>query len=551
MSIHLWGQPYSFPPLDPSIIPDPDDKEAARKFRAKVLLGPDPRWFLSLCVKIPTQHGVIPLRGSHGLWPWMQDATYRGIPDRTVMLKARENGSTTLWVAVFLRETITKPGADTIIAADTEDHAVQAINYAKTMVHNLPEWCRPEIGKENETEIQFPRLGSKIVALPGIASSSRSYRCLQLLCTEMAHWKNDIEYFAAVTGAGVRGMKVVAESTAFGNENLFHDLYTDRANGYVKHFYGWRENPTHDDEWFELKKHDIKDKFILIREYPSSPNEAFTGSSDTLWSPELLLEISGEIREPAAVIPLEGGGLVQVWKRPQPGQFYVVGLDAAEGKINKRNKPDWTELRIANWQTGEEVACISSRMADDQFAPIAGEWSRKYNNAHVCAERGSAGLALIRGMQMWGYKNFYYQVTNDRKVLDHRERERNIGYTTTALTKPLLINGFSAAVRALEYTTHDAELLDQMRSFQRATLSASNQSHDDKVVAAALAQEARTSWRPSARLRNDEGKPQREGSMDMDDYDPNDNPRRDRRPGYFELDSRRRGPAWGASKIWG
>lgn len=464
-----------------------------------ILVHPDPRYFLSL-LKVPTEAGYL----RPGLLPWMQQVLWDGVTTKEITLKSREVASSTFWVMEKVRKLLLRPGAKLIIAADIEKNAINLTRYARVMVETLPEEIRPTIGKNNETFIEFPKLGSYIRALAGKPTSGRSERGKFLICTEMAFWEKAEEYYASVQGALVpktsfdpHDEEIVIESTANTQADLFHDMWFDLENGFKKRFLSVWDNPSHDDVYYANKRKEVKDRFLFLREYPETPEQAFTGSADAYVDPDTIAAGQMNVRVPVETRELpRGSGYAFFWKRPTPGTAYVIGADVAEGKLNTRGKPDWSNAKVLNWRTGEHVATIHTRLPDDEFAEEVFRLGTAYNEAHVAVERNGPGLAVLRVLQAKGYTNLYHQESQVPGLQGTRETTRNIGWLTTAASKAPACSDLYSAMKAGEFTSPDSGFWDEAKSFGRQTLKGMGGAHDDQWMSTVIAWQARKAYHP-------------------------------------------------------
>ena len=183
-----------------------------------------------------------------------------------------------------------------------------------------------------------------------------------------------------------------------------------------------------------------------------------------------------------------------------------MGADVAEGKSNSRGKPDWSNAKVLDWRTGDHVATVHCRLPDDEYAKVLVQVSKDYNEAYVAVERNGPGLAVIRSMQAHNYKNFYYHESDDPR----KGRSSHIGWLTTSASKPSMLNDLAVAIKAQEFTSPDAGFWDEARSLGRDG-KALGSAHDDQVMSAAIAEQARRAYRPGQR-RAPEGKGQQVGN---------------------------------------
>ena len=478
----------TFKPLDMRRL-QTDDKDELIDL---LFLDPDPRYFFLFC-KIPTQHGS----DAFDPFPWMEELSYRGITNREIMLKSREIGSSTFWVAVFLREMLADPGSSLLIVADKEENAVNLINYAKHVVGNLPPKIRPVLGRQNLTTVEFPRLESQIHALTATPDAGRSYRAKRTICTEMAFWKNAEEMFAAVMGSPVAGDKVVCESTANTPSDLFAEMWGDPTNGYRKLFFPWDSNPTHDAAWYRRKRGDIKNPNLFTREYPSNPQDAFARASESYFPIEVIAAGQAAVEEPIKTIPLRDDlGFVYIWRQPLHGAHYVIGVDASEGKTNDRGRPDWTSAVVLDWQSGEQVAQLYTRLPDVDVTTVLFELGKHYNLAHIAIEWNGPGSMILGRLHERGYPNLYKRRDQEMQLRGEYEETENLGWRTTGQTKPWGLGLLLDALRSFYLKMRFGLFWQEAKSFDRLTMQAAKSAHDDNVMAAMIAWVARQQYQP-------------------------------------------------------
>lgn len=485
---------YTFKALDWDHPPSEDE----------IKWGPDPRWWMELFVKIPTQHGMRPFR----LWPWMNQVASEGISDREFLYKSREIGSSTFWVAEKVRKCIYNPGSTLLIAAHKEDAAEALMTYAKSIIMNLPDGWRPPIKRSSATEMEFSMPTWKIKALPGTEDSGRSERGKYLIATEMAFWGvggrcNPEAYWSAVTGSLVEGAEIVIESTANGVENRFHDMWYDKDNGYKRHFFPWQSNPTHDWAWYNTRRRDFLTKeggstYLFIQEYPTTPEEGFQGSTDTYFDAETITAGQATATTPKEIknVGVEGGdpGYLKIWERSIPGEVYVIGADVAEGRMNSAEQPDRSYAYVMKWRNQQVVAAIDCRLTPDDFGKLLNTVGKLYNDATLGVERNGPGLATLTTLQYLSYPALFYELkeTSTRKGT---LRSKEAGFRTTQATKPVILNDLNIGLKTLSLTIPDETFWDQVKSFSRTTMSATGRAKDDAILAAAITLHVRKMYR--------------------------------------------------------
>ena len=110
-----------------------------------------------------------------------------------------------------------------------------------------------------------------------------------------------------------------------------------------------------------------------------------------------------------------------------------------------------------------------------------------YNEAYVIVENNSHGiLTCTRLIKDMAYSNAYLETQLDR--LTERETIK-LGFTTTAKTKPLIIDQLRASMREGELELNDKTTIREMLTYivtESGAMEAEAGCHDDTVMALAL-----------------------------------------------------------------
>lgn len=499
-----YGQ-YRYTALDWNQFDDlhPDD------LHTKLLTHPDHRYFFESCIKIPVQGGKSGGSAPFHLFPWMHEVIQDGISSRELFFKAREIGSSTLWVAEFLLRVLQDPGANLLIAGNKQETARSLLGYARHMVSNLPDVYKPGIVKSNTDEIvlDFGTLGrSSIKALPCTEDAGRSERSKYLLCTEVAFWgeEGNVDpdaYWTSVEGTLVPGGYHVVESTANTSVDRFHHMWYDDTNGFTKRFYGRYANPSHTPDWEQQKRSSSPTLYFFLRDNPENPDEAFVTSSDTYFSKELITQLSYDIRPPIETRPIHQSngelGSIKLWKKPVANSHYVFGVDPSEGRTSGGRNPDFSAGKILDWRTKEQVASFKCRLTEADLTPLIISLAQEYNNAHLAIESNSAGYAVIRGVQEHGYKNLYYRTVKTEGHITSTVH-RDPGWVTTRNSKSVMLSDLQLSLQSRDMVIHEDSLLDQLRTIDRIDMRAQKGGNDDEVMALAITLQAAKSYNPAS-----------------------------------------------------
>ncbi|KKK64794.1 hypothetical protein LCGC14_2980590, partial [marine sediment metagenome] len=118
------------------------------------------------------------------------------------MLKARQMGSTTLYIAKFLADCLTVPGTVSVIASENEFATQRALTKAHALYDSIPEPLKPEMHHKSSYEITWPSINSTM-----FITTARSNMLIRgdtvhnFLATEIARWPDPDKAMAAAEEA--------------------------------------------------------------------------------------------------------------------------------------------------------------------------------------------------------------------------------------------------------------------------------------------------------------------------------------------------------------
>ncbi|MEK7501118.1 MAG: hypothetical protein AAB642_03270 [Patescibacteria group bacterium] len=221
------------------------------------------------------------------------------------------------------------------------------------------------------------------------------------------------------------------------------------------------------------------DKFK--QEYPITIEEAFIASSSTVIPKELIEFQRKYIREPIQ----EVNGIIY-YEHLKSNHYYSLGADPAEG-IGQ----DDSAFTVIDKMTGREVAHFANnQIPPDLFAGKIMKAAEYFNNAIVVLEINNHGLAVLNELNRLGYMMIFRQRYYDKVSKDFTRR---VGWKTTAVTKPLMIDEFIKALREEEVGISTATTVGQMFTFVhtdepgRHSMGAETGQKDDRLISAILA----------------------------------------------------------------
>ena len=135
-----------------------------------------------------------------------------------------------------------------------------------------------------------------------------------------------------------------------------------------------------------------------------------------------------------------------------------------------------------------QVATWRGQVHPDYFAEILYHLGTYYNEALICCENNSHGiLTCTRLGKDMAYPHFYTEVQHDKTT----DKETvKLGFTTTAKSKPLVIDQLRASMREGELELNDKTTIREMLTYivtETGAMQAEHGCHDDTVMSLALA----------------------------------------------------------------
>ena len=175
----------------------------------------------------------------------------------------------------------------------------------------------------------------------------------------------------------------------------------------------------------------------------------------------------------------------KVWKEPEDGRIYSLGVDSAEGL----GHGDQACVQVLDVSSGEQVACYCDRIPPDLLAVVAWRMGAWYRGGLLVVEANNHGIATINGLRQLGYRSLYRRRQHNRL---YQRVSEEYGFKTTRSTKPLIISQLDEAIRNEEVLIHEAETFTELRGYVRDEKGAmAGSPFDDRVMALALAHHGR------------------------------------------------------------
>lgn len=326
---------------------------------------------------------------------------------RDLVLKFRQGGVSTHFVAKFFKKAISQRARIAIMAHDNPT-TQKLRRMAYTFWRNLPSDMRPQRGLDNATtttylntqsEITIATAGSKHVGLGGTYGGG-------VHGSEVAYWIDPESTMSAIMQGVPLLAPIYLESTPHGAQGWWYERCMEALRGegiWKLHFYEWWWD---DDYQLPLDEHEkliySDEEKRLIALHNLSPQQI-------KWRRYKKAELHEAFDEsyPEDVITcfrVSGGGVFTLNPHNlsphtviayQEGYFYVAGLDWGQDN-------DYTALSIMRVKVGENVQEVYlNRWRRQSWASIRAEIIKKLQEYHVeklLPERNSIGSVNIEDL---------------------------------------------------------------------------------------------------------------------------------------------------------
>ncbi len=404
--------------------------------------------------------------------------------NRIIILKCRQLGFSTAVTGYFYHDTITTPGINTVIIGYNHDLTAELLDKIKTFYRTSPDQVKPTVQYNSKYEISFPKIDSKIIVLPSTENVGRGYTIHRALLTELSSWEKAEEKMMTLEASVPIDGKIVIESTPRGQGNLYHKMWMS-DNDYVKKEYGWWWGYTREE--IEIIRRRMNNPMKFAQEYELK----FLASGRSVFDPESIERQRANELHVGDVVKLDDGTShivreeegFRIYKPPMAGKFYCFGVDVAEGVQGG----DYSTIHVWERSTGEEVGFYRGHMAPDRFANFLNRWGRKYNNALMVVEVNNHGLTTLTVLKQLMYPSLYFRPSKFETI--GSPWSDKLGWKTTKLTRPLLIDDFAQGMRDGLLILHSKELMDEMSVFvfnDSNDMQPQEGFHDDCLFAAAI-----------------------------------------------------------------
>lgn len=511
------------------------NKQLMMKVRRR--LYTDFSYYSNAALKIRTKKGEIQPLALNAAQTILDDAVTAQLESegkiRIIILKARQQGLSTYTGGYLYFSVSQQKARKAMVITHHADSTRALFDMTKRYHEHCPDILKPHTKYSSRRELSFDVLDSSfVVGTAGSEAVGRGETLTHVHASELAFWPKssaaDLWNGLLQAVPNEEGTAVFVESTANGVSGVYYDLWrgaVEGKNGFVPVFIPWFTDPTYREKVPEIferspeeeslaELYDLDDEQLMFRrrkvaqngldlfkqEYPSEPEEAFLTTGRPVFDLEKLsnsLKDTRDIEERMALeekeFVIHNRGELTTYLKHDNGEKYVIGADVAMGV----NQGDYSVAQVLDSKK-RQVATWRGRVHPDYFAEILYALGMYYNEALIIVENNSHGiLTCTRLGKDYAYPNFYTEVVID-KITD--KETVKLGFTTTAKTKPLIIDQLRASVRDDEIELNDKVTIREMLTYivtDTGAMEAEHGCHDDCVMSLALANHVHEGvWEP-------------------------------------------------------
>lgn len=222
-------------------------QDVLRRFVSRIQA--DRRFYFERCLQIKTKSNrIVPLvlnKPQEKVQVIIDRLRREGKPVRLIILKARQEGMSTLTEANIFHATTTKPFVNSMIVAHDTDSAYEIFSMSRLYYDMLPPEVKPMTKYSNRKELVFQNPDDRgIETTPGLRSKllvdtaanariGRAFTIHHFHGSEVAFWDKPDDVMLGVSQAvpDAPDTSIVLESTANGLGGYFYDAYMAAQRG--------------------------------------------------------------------------------------------------------------------------------------------------------------------------------------------------------------------------------------------------------------------------------------------------------------------------------
>lgn len=420
---------------------------------------------------------------------------------RNIILKSRQLGFTTYETIDAFDEVLFNRNYDALFIAQNLDTAKDIFDNKISLAwqnFRLKDLYIPYLDSARKIKLGF---GDNTFSSITVDSSGRSGTYARLHITELALVEKERPdkakeiILGSIPAVPIDG-RIDIESTAQMSEGMFYDMFWEAYERkeikysveFKAHFYNWqwdkeelskitaeRDLPYEFKEYqkqYNLTDVEItyywlkwisleKDWNALKKEYPSTPDEAFSGSGNKLFDNEKLGKFIIETGEKV--------GDWIIYEKYKLGHRYGVGCDVGAGIGQNSSTIVIWDFTPARPKIVAEYA--SNKIAPDLFAYEIKNKAEEYKLPIIAVERNNHGHTTISKLREIYPERYIYKDDKDR-----------LGWETTMTSKPKMMYDFNTAINEELVDISSRRIISEMRRYDKENLREAKKDIDPDIT---------------------------------------------------------------------
>jgi len=410
------------------------------------------------------EDGLKKLTNRLGTQTYVMDEIAKGLEEDVhffVILKGRQQGITTISLALDLYWHFIHPGLQGTLVTDTEENKDMFRGTLTNYMEGLPQKYRIPMVAHNRNGLSLrnrSRLFYQVAGLRAKGSLGRGKGITYLHGTETSSWGDEEGLASLLASLAENNPKrlFVFESTARGF-NMFHDMYVTakRARTQRAIFCGWWRNEFYSADpnsnvyktywdgkltpeekewtkdikkiynyeinsrqmaWWRWKLYEgIKDDALMYQEFPPTEDYAFimTGSSffsnarctdaiklaKKIQPDNYRYSFGSNFQDTQVLKSTDRLATLRVWEEPIDTAYYVIGADPAYGSSDWADRFCIQVFRCYADGMDQVAEFATSELNTYQFAWVIAHLAGAYKNSTLNLEINGPGQAVINEMR--------------------------------------------------------------------------------------------------------------------------------------------------------
>jgi hypothetical protein len=401
----------------------------------------------------------------------------------SVILASRQMGKSTvvaiyaLWTACF------QDNKKIVIIANKEDTAIEQFERVKMAYEQLPNFLKPGVKSWRKDGIVFTN-DSTITISATSSSAARGGSVNVLIVDEFAFIDkkilNELWRSAIPTISTSKKSKIIVISTPNGTQNKFYDLYNGALkgeNGWAHTRVDWWERPERDEVW---RQEQIK-LLGSVEAFNIEFGNSFIEEAESVLDFDVIEGMRAKLQKP--VIVLDDGDY-KIWKRPEAGKLYTIGVDIGEGV--GRNYSVIQVMDITDLTNIEQVAVYANNKLDPyHFTTKLVEIAKQWGNPPLAVERNNCGGGVVDALiQTHEYPNLVNYTHSSQIKYNSNHRSGILAHTNTKYHGIRNMRYWFNKLRVV--TLRDLDTLQEFETFVKMPNDTwqrkSSETHDDRVM---------------------------------------------------------------------